>query len=315
MKLNLGVVFSFTFRIALAQQQCFDVPGWKDTDGDGCKWYATAVGVDDYYDDKAERCDLYGSCCETEGHTAETACCACGGGILTEAHPSVSPAFTPQPTSTLQNGCVDMPGWSNEGYDCVWFAGDVGDDALEYDDASTRCGEYGAWANPVNVAANDACCVCGGGDRTATPSVTPKPCFDVPDWMDSLDRACAWYEIHDNDPRCDNFGSLHVNKGFVANDACCVCGGGSADAPSASPSNSPNASPSASPSSHPTVKPSNKPSASPITPVNEGTPTQPPIGLIGKAVTDDSGASSIGSFVNTQALAIVLMAGPIYMFI
>ena len=39
MKFHLGVVLFFTFRlVVIAQPQCFDVPGWEDTDGDDCKW-------------------------------------------------------------------------------------------------------------------------------------------------------------------------------------------------------------------------------------------------------------------------------------
>ena len=67
-------------------QQCTDVAGWVDTSGDGCDWYEGFLGDDDeyYYDDEKgmSRCEAYGSCCFNGGHSASTACCACGGGSL-----------------------------------------------------------------------------------------------------------------------------------------------------------------------------------------------------------------------------------------
>ena len=56
----------------------FIVPGWHDDGGIkwDCEWYGGDVGLDDYYADGDTRCNLWGSCCEFAGHTANTACCA-----------------------------------------------------------------------------------------------------------------------------------------------------------------------------------------------------------------------------------------------
>jgi len=66
----------------LCKEECVDVPGWHDIFHDECAWY----GEDD------DNCEDYGSCCGNDGHTANTACCACGGGIKVQLNPSPSPA-------------------------------------------------------------------------------------------------------------------------------------------------------------------------------------------------------------------------------
>ena len=53
-------------------EQCVDVQGWYDSDGDGCDFYAMAPDF----------CELIGSCCENDGYTANEACCICGSGIV-----------------------------------------------------------------------------------------------------------------------------------------------------------------------------------------------------------------------------------------
>jgi hypothetical protein len=50
-------------------EQCVDVPGWYDSDGDDCNFYA-----------EDNNCQLYGSGFENFGYTANQACCVCGGG-------------------------------------------------------------------------------------------------------------------------------------------------------------------------------------------------------------------------------------------
>ena len=71
------------------------------------------------------------------------------------------------------------------------------------------------------------------------PSPTPPTggCSDVPNWTDSYGDDCAWYEGLGN---CEEWGQIG------ANDACCVCGGGSNDGPAPSP-NPPAPSPVATP--------------------------------------------------------------------
>ena len=69
-------------------------------------------------------------------------------------------------------------------------------------------------------------------------SVAPTlECFDVNNWYDSDGPGfdCTWYSAEDY--YCTNYGHLFENFGKTANEACCICGGGShsSDAPSTSP--------------------------------------------------------------------------------
>ena len=83
--------------------------------------------------------------------------------------------------------------------------------------------------------------VCGGSGPTPTPPApTPTPptggrCSDSPSgWHDSDGPKynCAWYSIGN---RCQRYGDGYANRGKTANQACCVCGGGSIGAPTPTP--------------------------------------------------------------------------------
>ena len=52
---------------------CESITDWRDSLGDGCSWYE-----DD--EDSGYKCQTYGHRFENDGLTANTACCACGGG-------------------------------------------------------------------------------------------------------------------------------------------------------------------------------------------------------------------------------------------
>merc|ERR1719276_641994 len=78
-----------------------DVLGWHDSDGDDCAWHAGSGDNNE--------CEEWGSCCENDGHTANTACCVCGGGIgglksspssAPSSIPSQSPSLSQQPSTT-----------------------------------------------------------------------------------------------------------------------------------------------------------------------------------------------------------------------
>ena len=47
------------------------------------------------------------------------------------------------------------------------------------------------------------------------------------EWQDSDGKNCDWYSNDIN--HCDEYGSSYENFGFVANKACCACGGGSGE--------------------------------------------------------------------------------------
>ena len=121
---------------------------------------------------------------------------------------------------------------------------------------------------------------------TAKPSSSPSSvptleCFDVNNWYDSDGPGfdCTWYSAEDY--YCTNYGHLFENFGKTANEACCICGGGShsSDAPSSAPSSNPSDVPSLQPSSRPSLEPSAIPSDEPSsTPSDEpsSTPSDEP---------------------------------------
>ena len=69
------------------------------------------------------------------------------------------------------------------------------------------------------LTANEACCECGGGTATLPPK-----CYDTSGWVDSYGDGCTWYEAFAN--RCESWGTDVGADGQTANQACCVCGGG-----------------------------------------------------------------------------------------
>jgi hypothetical protein len=82
-------------------------------------------------------------------------------------------------------------------------------------------------------------CVCGGGEMvgglqpnptmspiTLAPTIQSTGCTDDPEgWYDSDGSTfnCLWYALENN---CQNFGDKYERLGKTANEACCVCGGG-----------------------------------------------------------------------------------------
>ena len=51
-------------------------------------------------------------------------------------------------------------------------------------------------------------------------------CMDTPNWVDSYDDGCAWYERYES-KGCPRYGN-HFNAGYgTPNEGCCWCGGGS----------------------------------------------------------------------------------------
>ena len=78
---------------AAAATVCLDIANWTDLFGDGCDWYGSKDGA----------CEAFGDCCEKNGYTAKTACCACGGGEDVEIS-----GPTPAPKGTYRSVCVDF---------------------------------------------------------------------------------------------------------------------------------------------------------------------------------------------------------------
>ena len=101
-------------------------------------------------------------------------------------------------------GCTDFTNWSDELGDTCRFYGE-GDNCFIWG--------FGYPDNFGNTAQN-ACCECGGGCVTSPEN-----------WVDSQGNGCDWY-AQDPARSCRRFGGSRRNDGFVANQACCVCGGG-----------------------------------------------------------------------------------------
>lgn len=85
--------------ITETEDYCVDLPGWKDSDGDGCLVYAAN-----------KNCDTYSECCENNAHVANTACCVCGGGFISGGIiPSMRPSVSPTRSMTPSNMPTDVP--------------------------------------------------------------------------------------------------------------------------------------------------------------------------------------------------------------
>ncbi|CAB9526035.1 metalloproteinase dpy-31 [Seminavis robusta] len=70
----------------------------------------------------------------------------------------------------------------------------------------------------------------GTGGGSSGSSGTGGGCTDTPDWVDIEGDSCEWYEeYNDSYDACALYGAGFGNAvtGMTANDACCVCGGGS----------------------------------------------------------------------------------------
>jgi len=174
------------------------------TGGYGAGWNLAEYGTFDNY--------------TANGVNAVQACCECGGGRY--------------------DGCNDYPDGfvDNFGYSCLKYT---------QADWCTVTGEYGSgwvyekWGGFSHYSVNGmnpkgACCGCGGGT-----ALFYEGCTTVPEgWEDSRGYSCDTYE---SSHWCTltGYGSGwnaswggfrdYAVLGVSAEDACCICGGGSAD--------------------------------------------------------------------------------------
>ena len=152
-------------------------------------------------------------------------------------YPTKSPSKSPTESPTFSNGeCKDYPGWVDSANDsCQWYSRN---DNCEKFGRSSGKGQYST------VNANEACCTCGGGNRTiseSTPTVSPTmsptssptvsptssvargACVSDSTWHDAGGEAfnCEWYSK--NTKNCEYFGHRFRKFNKTANEACCVC--------------------------------------------------------------------------------------------
>jgi hypothetical protein len=145
---------------------CNNVPGWMDSWGDGCEWYEA----------NDPKCDQ-GECCENNGHTPNTACCVCGGGLSgsTPLPPPPPPLpITPSPTTSTpapvqssntaspsEAQTVVVPAPSPTCIDKVWK--DSWGDTCDWYKENYKFCEAEGFGNDGETAST-ACCFCGGGN-------------------------------------------------------------------------------------------------------------------------------------------------------
>ncbi len=171
---------------------------WTDKWGDDCLWYL-------YEPDPDAACKTCGGTDSySQGHTAQTACCVCGGGIES-------------------NGCTNLdptPGiaWTDSnGYTCFTYSGSFG---------SLVCDLYGDMPSDDipsdGLTANTACCGCGGGCVDLTINGVPWGTGDGSDVTNCdffiSSRSLCYLDWAINPD--------WVIDGYTPNLACCACGGG-----------------------------------------------------------------------------------------
>lgn len=136
---------------------------------------------------QGRNCEQYGDQYENFGKTANEACCACGGG-KTSCDDTDEPSEAP----------ISAP--------------------VPATDSPTKSPAASPSAAPSKAPV----------PSTAFPSSSPEAgCQDSPkNWYDSdgEDYNCLWYG---SDPgNCRKYGNSFAREGKTANEACCVCGGG-----------------------------------------------------------------------------------------
>ncbi len=138
--------------------------------------------------------------------------------------------------------CTDK-NWKDKYNDsCSWYA-----------NGSNRCTTFGGAVGTNNWTAKQACCVCGGGNRSSSGNSGNSSsggnnggnnggnssgngnnnssgnggnnnngsCKDASNWVDSGGLGCSYYRKVAR--ACQLFGNGYKNKGMTANQACCVC--------------------------------------------------------------------------------------------
>ena len=202
--------------------QCTDLTfdngtAWRNSLGYNCSWYETY-----------NMCSFYGESFKN-AYVANEACCHCGGGAVGNATATPVPATAVPVTGQCTDLTFNGTAWRNSlGYNCSWY------------ETYNLCAFYGNRFKNAYVA-NEACCHCGGGavgNATATPVPVPVTgqCTDLTfdngtAWRNSLGYNCSWYETYN---MCSFYGESFKNA-YVANEACCHCGGGAVGNATATP--------------------------------------------------------------------------------
>ena len=112
--------------------------------------------------------------------------------------------------------CTDKNWTDIYGDSCSWYA------------TNNRCLLNGNVSGSNGWKANDACCVCGGGNRSGNTGGNAggnggESCQDDTSWYDAGGEkyTCDWYKR--TPTSCEKYGNRFINFGKTANSACCVC--------------------------------------------------------------------------------------------
>ena len=207
-----------------------------------------------------DACDSDGDSYENDNMTANDACCVLHGGNQTANATCYDAQFTGGGICNYGN-CTPGTDWYSSDE-----TGDTNRTCNTFSDKMCTEPAGGSMYVNDNMTANDACCVCGGGISSAggpTDAPTGAPPIDPPTdapgdeddvykftnetcedltftgsgtcnkppctaghaWRDSREPpfACIQYSYED----CVLLGNSYENDNMTANDACCVCNGGS----------------------------------------------------------------------------------------
>eukprot|EP01063_Lacrimia_lanifica_P001031 TRINITY_DN1048_c0_g1_i2.p1 TRINITY_DN1048_c0_g1~~TRINITY_DN1048_c0_g1_i2.p1 ORF type:complete len:1492 (+),score=527.54 TRINITY_DN1048_c0_g1_i2:95-4570(+) len=222
----------------------------------GCDYFAAGATQ------SPSRCEKWGELKPSEGYVANTACCACGGGVRSGVTPAPvtqtpQPTVAATPTPTVAVTQTPQPTVAATPTPTV---------------AVTQTPQPTVAATPTpTVAATDA------------PTAAPETCVDV-----TVDGE-TWYSGYGAPYGCDYFGGASgrcakwgndkPSNGYVANTACCVCGGGVRggapvtkipSVPTRAPTPAP---PTPVPTPQPTPAPTPEPPATPVPPIAGGAVT------------------------------------------
>jgi hypothetical protein len=178
---------------------CVNDASWIDTSGETCEWYEQNEGP---------LCPGWWWFSNSEGKTAEEACCWCQW----DCCENLAPTDWVDDFGTLCQWYVD-----NEPAGCPqWF---------DYPGFSPEQGP---------LTAGEACCHCACEDwPVGGPGI---------DWVDDSGVTCDWY-TQNEPPGCPKWGTYPGTNGVTAAEACCQCrkplGDGFTDPPTASPTFAP----------------------------------------------------------------------------
>ena len=148
------------------------------------------------------RCETFGNLEGSLGKTALEACCACGGGSVYLIIPSSPPTFAPTTTPVLSP--TNMPNH---------LTSSPTNAPVPNTSAPTNV-SVSPSSSPTNVPV----------PATSSPSTN---CEDNPPGWHDIDGPifdCEWYAEGN---RCQDYGNIEGDLGKTAQEACCVCGGGS----------------------------------------------------------------------------------------